>query len=321
MLNITPSNAEYQPLVSVVIPVYNNENTIIETLSSIFCQDYKNIEVIIVDDGSTDKTPYILEQYKGAAKIIHQSNAGSAVARSQGIINSKGKYIAFIDADDLWVPWKISAQVKFLERHQDTGMVYNAWIEIQGPSEGLPFTVPSQIDQLQEIEEEGSGWLYTKLLMECIIHTSSVLISKEVCDDVGPFDTGLRRGQDYDYWLKVSQRTKIAKLKSVLSAYRIHANSITKKPPDKNYEAILLTNAIEKFGYGDNKGNKISKDVIAKRLANSWESFCWQAKQAAQYRKCFYSAINIIKYRPFGYLGWWYLLTSLAKVMVAQQTD
>lgn len=303
-----------QPLVSVVVPVYNNQDTITNTLDSIFSQDYKNIEVILVNDGSTDDTSAILERYKDIAKIINQTNSGSAVARTQGIKNATGKYIAFIDADDLWVPWKISTQVRYLEQHQDIGMVFNSWIELHSESNELPKTPPPP-EFCDAIEEENSGWIYTRLLMECIVHTSSVVILKSICDQVGDFDTTLRRGQDYDYWIRVSQLTKINKLKSVLSAYRIHSSSITNTAPVKNYEAILLTNAIQKFGYSDKDGGKISKNIISGRMANSWKNFCWQAYHAGQHWKSAYSGIQMIKYRPLWHLGWAYLFLSLAKII------
>lgn len=306
---------EYQPLVSVVIPVYNNEETIEDTLKSILSQDYKNIEVIIVNDGSTDGTNDVLDQYRDIVKIINQTNAGSAVARTQGIKNAAGKYIAFIDADDLWVPWKISTQVRYLEQHTDIGMVFNSWIELHDQSDDLPQTPPDSIT-LNTIEEENSGWLYTRLLMECVVHTSSVVLLKKICDEIGEFDANLRRGQDYDYWLRVSQVTKIIKLKSILSAYRIHSNNITKQVPQKNFEAIILNNAIQKFGLSDQDGREISRYVMRERLGNSWKNFCWQAYYAGQYSKSFYSGIKIVKYKPFWYIGWAYLFASLTRIVL-----
>ncbi|MDD2725082.1 MAG: glycosyltransferase [Methylovulum sp.] len=314
-----PACSGDQPLVSVVVPVYNDESTINDTLTSIFSQDYKNLEVIVINDGSTDGTAAILDQYldqyKDRIKIIDQSNAGSAVARNQGIKTAQGKYIAFIDADDLWVPWKISTQVGYLEQHQDIGMVYNTWIELHDSADGLPKTPPNATE-LDAIAEEKSGWLYTRLLMECIVHTSSVLIVKKICDEAGGFDPNLRRGQDYDYWLRASQATQIMKLKSVLSAYRIHSSSITKTAPQKNFEAMLLSKAVQKFGLRDKDGTAIGNPVMNKRLADSWESFCWQTFDAGQYAKSFSSAIEILKYRPLYYKGWLYLIASLAKMIV-----
>lgn len=311
---INPSlDAGHQPLVSVVIPVYNGKETIEDTLASIFSQDYKNIEIIIVNDGSTDGTCAVLDQYKDTVKIINQANAGSAVARSQGIKNATGKYIAFIDADDVWVPWKVSTQVRYLEQHKDIGMVFNAWIELHDEEDELPQNPPA-ITELDSIDEEESGWLYTRLLMDCIVHTSSVMILKEICDKIGDFDTRLRRGQDYDYWLRVSQISKITKLKSVLSAYRMHSNNITKTVPAINYEAMILTNAVNKFGLSDKDGRKISRRTMRERLANSWKNFCWQTYRAGQYSKSLSSGIKIVKYRPFWYLGWGYILASLAKI-------
>lgn len=308
-------NQNYQPLVSAVVPVYNNQETIAETLASIFSQDYKNIEVIVVNDGSTDDTAAVLDRYKDVAKVIHQNNAGSAVARTKGIKNASGKYVAFLDADDLWVPWKISTQVAYLEKNRDIGMVFNSWIELHNSSDQLPESPPDS-RLLEEIDEDNSGWLYTRLLMECIIHTSSVVLLKTLCDEVGGFDDNLRRGQDYDYWLRISQLTKITKLKSVLSAYRIHPTSITQKAPDKNFEAILLNKAIKRFGLYDKDGAEISKCMMRERIANSWKSFCWQVYQAGQYSKCFFSALKIIKYRPFWYMGWGYLLASITKMLL-----
>lgn len=305
----------HQPLVSVIVPVYNSEKTIIETLTSIFSQDYGNIEIIVINDGSTDRTKEILEQHKDKLKIIDQTNSGAAVARTRGIKQAQGKYIAFIDADDLWVPWKIRTQVGYIEQHQEIGMVFNKWILLNDASDTLP-TAPQDSIALNCIEEENSGWLYTRLLMECVVHTSSVLIAKRICDEVGEFDPSLRLGEDYDYWLRVSQVTQIMKLKSVLSAYRIHADNITKKIPEINFEAILLSKSIQNFGLHNQNGTTISHQVMNQRLAESWGSFCWQTYHAGQYKKSFSSALNILKLRPFLYKGWLYLIASLAKIIV-----
>jgi len=304
-----------QPLVSVVVPVYNDEKTIEETLASILSQDYKNLEIIVINDGSTDGTSAILSHYNDKVKIIYQANAGSAVARTQGIKSAHGKYIAFIDADDLWVSWKISTQVDFLERHQDIGMVYNKWIELHDDADCLPKSA-QDANELFAIDKEKSGWLYTRLLMECIVHTSSVLILKKICDEVGGFDPILRRGQDYDYWLRVSQITQIVKLNNVLSAYWIHSSSITKKAPQTNFEAIVLIKALQQFGLQDQDGTAISSQIMNKRLARCWENFCWQTYKSGQFTKSFSSAVKVLNYRPFYYKGWLYLLGSLTKIIV-----
>lgn len=300
------------PLVSVVIPVFNNEDTINETLDSVVNQDYINLEIIVVNDGSTDNTEELLNSYK-QIRIINQENSGSAVARSKGIHAASGKYIAFIDADDLWVPWKISTQVECLENNPDAGMAFNSWLEIHNENDMLPRYQPCQ-EELLEVDNGLSGWLYAKLLMDCVIHTSSVIILKSICEKVGDFNLKLRRGQDYDYWIRVSQVTKIIKLKSVLSAYRIHESSITYTLPKENYEAIILINAFNKYGLTDQAGNKISKKLLWQRLTNSWKDYCWVYYNANVYNKSFYASLKIIKYSPFGYIGWGYLFSSIFRI-------
>ncbi|MCR1808488.1 glycosyltransferase family 2 protein [Stenotrophomonas geniculata] len=113
---------EQKQLVSVVIPLYNTEKYIEETMQSILDQTYKNIEIVIVDDGSKDQSPSIVknlaEKYLGQVKYVHQKNQGVSVARNTGIENASGEYIAFLDSDDLWHPTKIEKQVESMHKNE-----------------------------------------------------------------------------------------------------------------------------------------------------------------------------------------------------------
>lgn len=111
------------PLVSVIVPVYNGERYLDTTLKSIFDQDYEPIEIIVVDDGSTDKTAEIVKSYS-IVRYIYQSNQGPSVARNTGIAAAQGEFVAFLDADDLWVPQKLSLQVGYLIQNSEKGLVY-----------------------------------------------------------------------------------------------------------------------------------------------------------------------------------------------------
>lgn len=301
------------PLVSVIIPVFNNANTLDDALSSVFAQDYDNLEVIVINDGSSDNSKDVLSKFSDTIRLIEQTNSGSAVARTRGIKEAKGKYIAFIDADDMWTQWKISSQVKYLEKHKDIGMVFNAWLEIHGENDRLP--IFSSESDLSAVDETVSGWIYTKLLLECIVHTSSVLMLKRLCDEIGDFDANLKCGQDYDYWIRASQITKITKLRSILSGYRIHPDSITNKMSEKNYEAAVLSKAISNYGLCDAAGNSISNGIMRNRLANCWKDFCWKAYHSKTYSLSLQASIKMIHYRPFWYLGWAYLLATILRMM------
>lgn len=311
------SLAKSSPLVSVIIPAYNCSDTVQKTLNSVLEQDYPAIEILVINDGSTDNTRTLLESYSHKIKIIDQENSGSAVSRSKGIQAASGKYIAFIDADDLWVSWKISTQVSYLENNPDVGMIYNAWVLISNDPDSamLPKAKPDD-NLLQKVDENLSGYLYTQLLMECVVHTSAVVMLKQVCLDVGDFDSTLRRGQDYDYWLRVSRLAKIVKLASVLSAYRIHEASITHQVPSINYEAQLLTKAVSLYGLTDQVGKQIPLKVMNKHFAKSWAGFCWSNYHAGNYKRTLLSAIKIIRHCPAWHVGWSYIARASGQMLV-----
>src|SRR5579859_34609 len=107
------------PLVSVVIPTYNGSQLLFETLQTVFAQTFRDFEVIVVNDGSTDDTPEMLRRFSGRVRVISQENGGIGVARNRGIAEASGRYVALLDHDDLWMPEKLARQVQFLEEHHE----------------------------------------------------------------------------------------------------------------------------------------------------------------------------------------------------------
>jgi glycosyltransferase involved in cell wall biosynthesis len=115
------------PLVSVIVPAYNCGRFVAEAVESALYQDYPAKEVIVVNDGSTDDTLIRLTRFGSAIRVISQKNAGPPAARNTGLREAQGSYIALLDADDVWLPGKLSAQVNYLENHAEVGTVYTAW--------------------------------------------------------------------------------------------------------------------------------------------------------------------------------------------------
>ena len=120
-------NSLASPLVSVVIPTYNSAEFLIQALESVFNQTYTNYEVIVVDDGSTDNTRQVIEPYRSRLNYIYQANQGVAVARNKGIEVARGEWIAFLDADDLFLPQKLQQQVAVFAAQPEIGMVVSGW--------------------------------------------------------------------------------------------------------------------------------------------------------------------------------------------------
>jgi glycosyltransferase involved in cell wall biosynthesis len=298
------------PLVSVVVPVYNAEAYLSRAIDSILGQTYTNLEVIAVDDGSTDTSAQLLAKYTDRLQVISQENSGSAQARNAGIERSRGKYVAFLDADDYWHPEKLRLQVAVLERNPDIGLVYNDWIVVHGQADDEieAFEATTLPNGDLPIDEEQSGWVYYELLWDSIVHTSAAAVRTDVLKKVGGFDGELRKGQDYDLWLRLSRETAFRKLDLVLSVYRIQDQGVTQKVGDINYGALILERALAQWGRRGPDGRKRPLLDVRTRLAGLWYSFGWQHFAQANYATARASFLKSWRYCPWR-------LGSLGKVM------
>lgn len=301
------------PLISVIVPSYNCARYIAAALDSALNQDYPNKEILVVDDGSTDNSLEVLQTFGNRIRVIQQSNAGAAVARNTGMQAAQGAFIAFLDADDLWLPGKLTAQADYLAVHPEVGMVYSAWQEWHARADGdfdpLPNPRVTNAPHSDILPEE-SGWMYNRLLLDCAIHTTTAMIRHTVVQDIGLFDVSLRRGQDYDYWLRVSRITPIHKLTAVLSLYRIHRESITLKPHVANYGYIVIKNALDRWGRTGPDGVVTPKRDVNRVLARMWFGYGYTHYIAGDVALAMNAFQRCIGYRPLWYSGWVYLAKS-----------
>jgi len=192
-------------LISVIIPVYNCEAYIDKCIHSVLNQTYENVEVIVVDDGSTDDTSYIIEKHNEFVKCIRQNNLGPSAARNRGVKVSSGKYIAFLDADDMWNKWKLEDQIKCFGLGDKVGMVFSN-MEISKSGKILEQNWIERMNADRFLTQCGIvNDVYKKLVSENFIPTCSVLLSRECFDDVQGFDETLKVGEDWNLWLKISK--------------------------------------------------------------------------------------------------------------------
>jgi len=183
-------------MVSVVIPVYNAGNYIIESIESVFDQDYKNIQIVVVNDGSTDDSLSKIENtFADRIKIINIDNSGVSNARNVGILNSDGDYIAFLDADDFWVKDKISCQIASFEMNERFGVSYTS-----------RYIITSDGNIIEDKRKRFSGNIFNKILVRNFVCLSSVMVKKECLEECGNFDTSLSVSEDYDLWIRISSR-------------------------------------------------------------------------------------------------------------------
>ena len=204
---------EKNPKVSVIIPTYNSAQFIVETLESVFAQTYKNYEVIVVDDGSTDNTKEVLKPYMSKIRYIYKENGGPASARNVGIKNARGEYIAFLDSDDLWLSEKLERQVKYLGKYQEVVLVFTDCIRFFEDS----------LSEIRSCKERFiSNDMFLNLWWETIIITSTVIVKKFCFDKVGFFDESkkIEGAEDYEMWLRIAREYPIGYLGEVTVKYR-----------------------------------------------------------------------------------------------------
>jgi len=185
-----------RPQVSVIIPTYNRDWILKETIDSILAQDYKDFELIVVDDGSTDNTSEVLASYENDVRIFFQENKGVSAARNRGIAESSGQFIAFLDSDDLWLPQKLSEQVEFFNQMPDALICQTEEVWIRNGRRVNP----------KKRHKKPSGMIFEPSLELCLVSPSAVMIRRSLFDRVGRFDETLPACEDYDLWLRISCR-------------------------------------------------------------------------------------------------------------------
>lgn len=222
------------PLVTIIIPSYNYGHFISQTLDSLLAQSYQNWECIIVDDGSTDNTIDVVALYQSRDrrfKNIRQENQGPSSARNTGIKNISGKYIQFLDADDLLERRKLEHHVWYMEDNPEVDLVYGSarYFRIDNPDERRYSNKPVDEPWMPGVSGCGSEVLHA-LLKENIMVMSAPLIRREVIEDVGYFDTTILVMEDWHYWIRCAARGKRFQFldkTETLSLVRWHPNSLS----------------------------------------------------------------------------------------------
>jgi glycosyltransferase involved in cell wall biosynthesis len=264
------------PKISIVIPCYNAKPYIAATIQSVLAQDWPDLEILVVDDGSSDGSAAMVESMFPSVRLIRQVNQGVAAARNHGIGQAFGEWIAFLDADDIWLPGKLHAQWAMLQKSPGARMSYTAW-QVWASTEPEPaseYLAKLTADAGNTARWAGaSGWVYPHLLLDCVVWTSTVLVHKSVFLEAGVFDPSLRIGEDYDLWLRASRITPILRVPRPLALYRMHPASITRSVPEKNFRALVVGRALRQWGYASPDGSVADQRVVRNALAKSWSDY------------------------------------------------
>jgi glycosyltransferase involved in cell wall biosynthesis len=294
------------PLVTVVVPAYNSERFIAEAVRSALNQDYPAKEILVINDGSTDGTLEELALFADSIRVLTVKNSGPAAARNLGMRLAQGEFIAFLDADDVWASGKLSAQVRHLQAKPDTGVCYTAW-QLWPADRAGQWTRPTDFsDALGEAAAlpKRSGWIYGDLLLDCELLTTTVMLRTEVARRAGEFDEELRVGEDYDYWLRLSQMTRIDRLNCCGALYRVVPGSESRRPHLLNHELIVVRRALDRFGLNGPSGVAVPAQRIEQRLHELSFQHSWAHLKSGDPEVALRGFLACLRERPWSLRLW-----------------
>jgi len=259
-------NEETEPIVSVVIPVYNHEEYIRESVESALGQDYDNLEVVVVDDGSTDATPEVLKTFGSRIRCIRQGNQGTAAALNTGIQHARGSLIAWLSSDDLFLPGKIKRQLMELNKNPSLTLVYTDSIVIDAHGREL---------KAARCTSTPSKDLALELLKRNFINGSSVLIRRDCFEQVGLFDESLPTDSDGDMWFRLLKNGhEFGHVPVPLVKYRWHSSNLSHKYKLHHYcKDQVRLRALQAFSYQELFGKGLEKKQI--RVDSAYEELAF----------------------------------------------
>ena len=240
--------------ITVIIPTYNRYEVLKNALASIHTQTYKADEIIVVDDGSTDKTSQIIKDFPNI-KYIYQKNAGVSSARNLGIKNTKNEWICFLDSDDIWHKDKLKEHLDFHEKNPNILMSYTdeKWIR-----DNKEVNLPKKYAKF-------GGYIFKECLSHCIIAPSSVMMNKKLFTTLGMFDEELEVCEDYDLWLRVSMEHEIGLInKKLITKYGGHEDQLSMKFWGMDRFRVL---ALQKLLKNNISNSELIIDMLVKKYS------------------------------------------------------
>ena len=316
MIVILTDNIAKMPKISVIIPSFNCEHYIAGTINCVLNQSFKDVELIVVDDGSSDRTREIVSSFGPPVRLIAKVNAGRCAARNRGIREAGGEFICLLDHDDYWFPDKLALQLEQFKRHPEAGVVYSSFIVWSGDSHD-PFPAPASYDLTSYpagIDPDFSGWIYHQFLIDCDMLTSSALLRAEVFQRCGVYDESLPYSEDWELWLRIARVYPIIKLSRPTTLYRQHLQQGSRVIREVDYRTLLLTQAAKKWGLCSRDGRCVSRLQFLAQLAVYHASFALVHLRAGHqgiairsFAKAWFSCplkLKYLAYIPAALLGW-----------------
>ncbi len=324
------------PLVSVVIPAYNAAATLDECLESVMGQGYPELEVVLVDDGSTDDTALVVKRFGDRVRYVYQRNAGLAAARNTGHREARGEFVAWLDADDVCEPYRIALQAEYLAAHDHIGLVSSEFSafngdgiiadcyarqyygaldkstpeEIYGSSESYSPLMRDWFSRDIRSVEVFAGAIYEKLVWGNFIHPPTVMVRRSIIDAVGVLDPTLPNCEDWDFFIRLSRIAEIAYIDMPLLRYRRHPGQLSDMKNMRQH--VLVWIAVQEKIRSSDPEMAERYGTRMRRQLGEWHSFL--ALQTAETERTM-ALVHLIKALTHG-IVWRTSLRALGQILL-----
>lgn len=275
-------------MISVVIPTFNRAGLLRHALDSVLTQTFRDVEIIVVDDGSTDDTRGVVRSYGQRVRYIYQDNQGRGAARNTGVLAAQGDYIAFLDSDDIWYPDHLQRLVDYLQANPDAEFLHGL-LDVLNEDGTKSFHESKKLERLYRRAAKRK-FTYTNLLRSCLIFSSTVLVKKTLFERVGLYDARLRLLEDVEWYLRAARVTRLHYLDGPpLASYRLHGENafrVGSKHLLDIYAKIFEGNLAEL--------ERVGADPAARCEAHLGLSFCYSGlNQSALARRHIALALSV----------------------------
>jgi glycosyltransferase involved in cell wall biosynthesis len=212
----------HEPLVSVILAVHNRERSVGRAITSVLAQTYRHVELIVVDDGSTEGTRDVVERFGATVTLITQAHAGVYAARNRGLRHARGELVAFIDSDDAWLSDKLAMQVPLMRR-PEVGLVFGDAVHVTSPHEGAPRTGLMSF----RVAPPRRGRVAERFALCNFVPTCTVLLRRSCLEEAGGFSEASELSADYLAWFRIALHHELDYVDREVAEYTVHADGIS----------------------------------------------------------------------------------------------
>jgi len=309
---IWPINSNMKPMFefSVVVPTYNRLKFLTKAIESIRNQTYDGYEIIVVDDGSTDATPNYLATVGNDVKWLRQENKGAAAARNLGAAKARGLYIAFLDSDDVWLPWVLATVHEVILQHKEPSLICVRTMEFEGSMPDVRY---------DELMIESSHDFLETTCKPSYVGSGALVIKRSVFERIGGFDEDITVGEDFDLFLRAGLESSFVRVVSpIMLAYRRHMTNVSTSPHALYLGAVQLLQKEFKGQYPGGQARRTQRWNLLTRMARPIALSCLKSGLHGEawrlYFQSFFMNLRLLRLRFLGgflVLGFYYWLRRL----------